>query len=53
MGQIRTMEFDAVIVGGGRYDGLLQSLGAPKPVQAVGCAIALERLFQATNQGDK
>ncbi len=44
---------DAVIVGGGRYDGLLQSLGAPKPVQAVGCAIALERLFLATNEGEK
>ena len=44
---------DAVIVGGGRYDGLLQSLGAPKSVQAVGCAIALERLFLATNQGEK
>jgi ATP phosphoribosyltransferase regulatory subunit len=42
---------DAVIVGGGRYDGLLQSLGAPNPTQAVGCAIALERLFQATNRG--
>lgn len=41
---------DAVIVGGGRYDGLLQSLGAPNPTQAVGCAIALERLFQATNR---
>ncbi len=43
---------DAVIVGGGRYDGLLQSLGAPTPVQAVGCAIALERLFLATNTGE-
>jgi len=44
---------EAVIVGGGRYDGLLQSLGAPKPVQAVGCAIALERLFLATSKGGK
>ncbi len=51
--RVPTLGTDAVIVGGGRYDGLLQSLGAPKPVQAVGCAIALERLFQATNQGDK
>lgn len=51
--RVLSLGTDAVIVGGGRYDGLLQSLGAPKPVQAVGCAIALERLFQATNQGDK
>jgi len=43
---------DAVIMGGGRYDGLLQSLGASQSVQAVGCAIALERLFQATNKGE-
>lgn len=52
--ELRVPEFgsDAVIMGGGRYDGLLQSLGASKPVQAVGCAIALERLFLATNKGE-
>lgn len=50
--RVPTLGDDAVIMGGGRYDGLLQSLGAPKPVQAVGCAIALERLFLATNTGD-
>ena len=40
---------DAVVAGGGRYDGLLQTLGASAPVQAVGCAIVLERLFLATS----
>lgn len=32
------------IVGGGRYDGLLQSLGAAAPIPAVGAAIWVERL---------
>jgi ATP phosphoribosyltransferase regulatory subunit len=32
------------LVGGGRYDGLLQTLGAPAPVPAVGCALWMERL---------
>lgn len=31
------------LVAGGRYDGLLQKLGAPAPVPAVGCAIWIER----------
>jgi ATP phosphoribosyltransferase regulatory subunit len=35
------------LVGGGRYDGLLQTLGAPAPVPAVGCAIWMERLGEA------
>lgn len=35
------------LVGGGRYDGLLGTLGAPKPVPAVGCAIWIERLEEA------
>ncbi len=30
--------------GGGRYDGLLQYLGSPVPVPAVGCAVWLSRL---------
>lgn len=38
---------DEVIAGGGRYDGLLQSLGAERDVPAVGCAIGLERLARA------
>jgi ATP phosphoribosyltransferase regulatory subunit len=32
------------IVGGGRYDGLLQRLGSPVPVPAVGCSIWIDRL---------
>lgn len=32
------------IVGGGRYDRLLQSLGAFAPIPAVGCAIFIDRL---------
>lgn len=35
------------IAGGGRYDTLLQSLGAPHPVPAVGSAIHTERLLAA------
>jgi len=37
----------SVIAGGGRYDGLLESLGAPSAVPAVGCATTLERLALA------
>lgn len=32
------------IVGGGRYDRLLGTLGAPRPIAAVGCSIWLDRL---------
>jgi ATP phosphoribosyltransferase regulatory subunit len=35
------------IAGGGRYDTLMQSLGAKGPVTAVGCAIRTERLLAA------
>jgi ATP phosphoribosyltransferase regulatory subunit len=31
------------LVGGGRYDGLLQQLGSPVPLPAVGCAFWLSR----------
>lgn len=37
----------SVIAGGGRYDDLLQSLGAPDAVPAVGGALALERVEAA------
>ncbi len=36
------------IAGGGRYDGLLRSVGAPVEVPAVGSAIHTERLLAAT-----
>jgi ATP phosphoribosyltransferase regulatory subunit len=35
------------LVGGGRYDRLLQTLGAGRAVPAVGCSIWLERLAEA------
>lgn len=35
------------VAGGGRYDGLLKSLGSPRNVPAVGCAIRTERLLAA------
>ncbi len=38
---------DNVVAGGGRYDGLLQSLGAKTRIPAVGCAITLERVTLA------
>ncbi len=44
---------ESALVGGGRYDTLLQTLGADRPVPAVGCAVALERLFLATAGGEK
>ncbi len=38
---------DAMICGGGRYDGLLSALGSERPVPAVGCAVGIERLLAA------
>jgi ATP phosphoribosyltransferase regulatory subunit len=35
------------IAGGGRYDTLMESLGAGRPVNAIGCAIRTERLLAA------
>jgi ATP phosphoribosyltransferase regulatory subunit len=35
------------VVGGGRYDRLLQHLGATEPVPAVGCSIWIERIGAA------
>jgi ATP phosphoribosyltransferase regulatory subunit len=35
------------IAGGGRYDTLMESLGAARPVTAIGCAIRTERLLAA------
>ncbi|GBE42282.1 histidine--tRNA ligase [bacterium BMS3Bbin10] len=39
------------IAGGGRYDDLLKSLGAPKEIPAVGSAIHTERLLSAVQGG--
>jgi ATP phosphoribosyltransferase regulatory subunit len=45
--QIEAEGIDEAIAGGGRYDGLLAYLGAPKPVPAIGSAIHTERLLAA------
>ncbi|MCJ7528846.1 MAG: ATP phosphoribosyltransferase regulatory subunit, partial [Methyloceanibacter sp.] len=42
---------DEAIAGGGRYDGLLAYLGAPKEVPAIGSAIHTERLLAAAGRG--
>ena len=39
-----------VIASGGRYDNLVESLGAPHQIPAVGGAIALERLHEAAGR---
>jgi ATP phosphoribosyltransferase regulatory subunit len=51
--QIETGPADAMVpvAGGGRYDGLLQSLGAKTEVPAVGAAIHTERLLAASSGG--
>lgn len=40
------------IVGGGRYDGLVEELGG-KPTPGVGFALGLERLLLASDKGEK
>ena len=45
--EIYTQGIDRPIAAGGRYDDLLQSLGAPQALSAIGGAIALERLNKA------
>ncbi len=43
----RDREGPVQVAGGGRYDTLLESLGAKQPVSAIGCAIRTERLLAA------
>ena len=43
----RDREGQVAVAGGGRYDTLLESLGAKEPVSAIGCAIRTERLLAA------
>ena len=45
--EIRRKSDQRVLVGGGRYDRLLNLLGAPTSIPAVGCAVFIDRL-----QGD-
>lgn len=41
-----------VLAAGGRYDGLLQHLGAPAPVPGVGCSFWLDRLQAGRPEAD-
>jgi ATP phosphoribosyltransferase regulatory subunit len=45
--ELRDADGATELAGGGRYDNLLELLGAPRPVTAVGCAIHTERLLAA------
>lgn len=49
----RDAEGPVQVAGGGRYDSLLEMLGAGRPVSAVGCAIRTERLLAARQAQDK
>ena len=39
------------IAGGGRYDSMMEMLGAKKRVSAIGCAIRTERVLAAKQAG--
>ncbi|MBV9541714.1 MAG: ATP phosphoribosyltransferase regulatory subunit, partial [Alphaproteobacteria bacterium] len=43
----RDAEGAVQVAGGGRYDTLLEALGAKKPIPAVGCALRTERVLAA------
>jgi ATP phosphoribosyltransferase regulatory subunit len=43
----RDAEGPVQVAGGGRYDTLMESLGAKSPVSAIGCALRTERLLAA------
>ncbi|HJT42435.1 MAG TPA: ATP phosphoribosyltransferase regulatory subunit [Rhizomicrobium sp.] len=43
----RDKEGAVQVAGGGRYDSMMQMLGAKKPVSAIGCAIRTERVLAA------
>ncbi len=49
--QIESAGSEEAIGGGGRYDGLLTYLGAPREVPAIGSAIHTERLLAAAGRG--
>jgi len=48
--QIEVEEDASQIAGGGRYDGLLAHIGAPREVPAIGSAIHTERLLAAVRR---
>ena len=43
----RDKEDPVQVAGGGRYDSMMEMLGAKKPVSAIGCAIRTERVLAA------
>jgi len=47
----RDKEGPVQVAGGGRYDSMMEMLGAKKPVSAVGCAIRTERALAAKTAG--
>ena len=47
----RDKEGPVQVAGGGRYDSMMEMLGAKKPVTAIGCAIRTERLLAALGAG--
>ena len=49
--QITATGSDDPVAGGGRYDRLMEMLGAPAPVPAIGFAIRLDRLDGSAGEG--
>jgi ATP phosphoribosyltransferase regulatory subunit len=47
----RDKEGPVQVAGGGRYDTMMEMLGAKKPVSAIGCAIRTERVLAARPAG--
>lgn len=47
----RDKEGPVQVAGGGRYDTMMEMLGAKKPVSAIGCAIRTERLLAVKGAG--
>ena len=48
--ELRAQSLAQPVAGGGRYDGLLSSLGAAKPTPAIGLAVFCDRLLAAVGQ---
>ena len=48
----RDKEGPVQVAGGGRYDTMMEMLGARKPVSAIGCAIRTERVLAARAAGE-
>ncbi len=47
----RDKEGPVQVAGGGRYDTMMEMLGAKRPVSAIGCAIRTERVLAAKQAG--